>query len=317
VLLHGIIGSPERTWKRLPNLIREAVKPEISFDILSFGYPSSIFHSTSLSLAAEQLEEELRDAAKIYDHIIFVTFSAGGLVLKKYLIKIMKTTLQKVQKPSVEDSTINENVFKTRQIINFAVPHSGGAKFPSLGMYLGYVFLLLLLMVLYPFKKLIVGSRKGYHFGLNKIFFQLRHNNQKLLKMEASYRELVEKFDQRHLPRPVSSEINGRRDKVVSSKKYYDKDDAKDITSAHPRYTDSRNNVIITVRGTHPTVKQAKTKHDSIVRYIAQHFTKYEDTEGIRLATTSIKRTFSLDRNAVLIGADKMRLPGYTGSKEP
>jgi len=93
VFVHGLLGSANGTWGQLPALLRAAVQG-VDFDILSFEYPSGMFTRASIELGVAQLEEVLWVSCKSYKHLIFITHSTGGLVVKQVLCRDMKRNWQ-------------------------------------------------------------------------------------------------------------------------------------------------------------------------------------------------------------------------------
>ena len=230
VFIHGITGDSVRSWGEVPNRLREATwKPgdpgrTVEFDVLSIGYPASVLNYATIEKGAfEFLKPTLeRGNFRDYTHLVFVVHSTGGLIVKLALFTEMKKWLKDMDAISHIDIIRGElyKKFKcsllrsSREIINIAVPHSGGSPITWLAV-LAYpplfvlVFVWVGLLRRVPLIGWLFPLREGYSYGYNWITWQLRPASQDLVDLETNYRALVRRFDELRFPRPLSG--RGRR----------------------------------------------------------------------------------------------------------
>jgi hypothetical protein len=222
--------------------------------------------------------------------------------LKKALLEDMTATLQ-LLKDGKADAAINRSFsMKTRQIVNVAVPHSGGSALATILLIPLFYILLPFIYVLGKIFNLasmvgLLRKKRGFTYGYNRIFWELRNNNPKLLADETKYKELAATFESRELPRPLSIEVNGTED--IAIRKASDDQGASD--SSHSRYTNPSNTIMLIFRGTHPTVKEAVSPDDSIIILIASLLERYAKLQDYLLSFKTLFRAIELDGNIALI----------------
>jgi hypothetical protein len=309
ILVHGILGSPIGTWGSLPKLLR--VSTNLPFDVLSYGYPAGLLHSASIESGAKSLSTALKKGRfKGYKHLIFATHSTGGLLLKHILIDDFAKTLNDLSDGRKRFDDIESIAFRSRQIINIAVPHTGGSFFATCMLIPLYHALLPALGITMFIDMLLrrIGVRsplpKGYTYGYNRIVWQLRWRNRDLSLLEDRYRRLVQGFDRERLPRPVAIEINGTEDSAIDRSA----DDIRIFSAKRQRKTSAKDEPLV-FRGSHPSVKRASSPNDTIVAFIAGFLHRYSTPLDVIVASDTIKRSLTLDRSIVLIGAESINKP--------
>jgi len=97
LFIHGLGGSPTKTWGQFPQLIKED-EELFAFDTANFGYPTALLRFNPLSnnypkiqLLAKALNTQIETKYTEYKNIIFVCHSIGGLVARKYIIEKLKS----------------------------------------------------------------------------------------------------------------------------------------------------------------------------------------------------------------------------------
>ncbi len=333
IMIHGILGSALDSWGGVPDLLQTHVNawhskalndseraPDdpapVRFDVLLFQYPAGLFSKSSIELGAAHLLEAMKNYRQ-YRHLIFITHSTGGLIIKRAFIDDIEQfyeDLANKEKPiaSVFGGTITG---RARQIVNFAVPHGGGSFFYSLLLFPLYSVLFLLLALLWVPQKLasfFVKPIRGFDYGLNRIGWELRHRRLRkgpnaLDDLEREYRTSITRLDSDVLPRPASVEISGRSDSVVDRPK----NDVSGGDPSHQRGTDKAD-LSLLFRGSHPTVKQASTSDDQVILFIASFLRRYQQPFEVSLAETTLHRAMQLDRNFALIGDHELDRPAYS-----
>ena len=106
MFVHGLFGNCRRTWGRMPQWVLEAAG--LDLDVVSFSYPSRPWERAAIPQAADDLKTWLDTELQAYRHLVFVTHSSGGLVVR---------------------DPLRGAVLRTRRIINITVPHQGGTPF--------------------------------------------------------------------------------------------------------------------------------------------------------------------------------------------
>ena len=125
VFVHGIFGDCSRTWGNVPEWILES--GGIDVDVISFAYSSQIWQRCSIPVAAEDLRTWLETEFCNHRHLLFVTHSTGGLIVKQMLRQAYGEVKAQLDNRAFD---ISSSVWlRTRHVINIAVPHSGGSPF--------------------------------------------------------------------------------------------------------------------------------------------------------------------------------------------
>ena len=130
VLVHGVLGDCRATWGKMPEWV--LMKADVDIDTISYAYPSKIWQHSSIEQAADDLDTWLNTEFEHYRHIIFVTHSTGGLVVKQVLSNAFVGQVEtKLKKGTLDYENNNSLWFRTRRGINIAVPHQGGSPVSS------------------------------------------------------------------------------------------------------------------------------------------------------------------------------------------
>ena len=83
VFVHGLFGDSLKTWKQMPEWVLQ--RSGIDVNVATFSYPSKLWERTSLSQAADDLRTWMQIEFLDFRHIVFVTHSTGGLIVKQML----------------------------------------------------------------------------------------------------------------------------------------------------------------------------------------------------------------------------------------
>jgi hypothetical protein len=311
IFVHGILGGAKSTWGSLGDLLRLATPTE--FDLLAYGYPAGLLHQASIESGARDLMAALRNGRfSKYPHLLFITHSTGGLLLKHVFKRDYAQVMKDMADVEQRIDAMPSIAFRTRQIINIAVPHSGGSLPASAILIpLYHLIFIPLLLPAMAFDATMRALRlwkkmpRGYSYGYNRIVWQLRWRNSGLTELERAYRMAVRNFDQKRLPRPVSIEINGTDDGTIDK----GPDDVHDFSASSLRATSKEDTTSVLFRGTHPTVKRADSIHDTLVIFLAGFLRRYQNTLDMLLARNAVGLTLVFDRDASLIGAEDMAAP--------
>lgn len=95
VFIHGILGNSRTYWGDTPKKILEASGEEL--DAFSYGYNAGFWKEGSAQAAAQGLDMALIRHLKPYHEYVFITHSAGGLVLKTFLRNQTHAQVTKVE----------------------------------------------------------------------------------------------------------------------------------------------------------------------------------------------------------------------------
>lgn len=221
VFVHGIFGDCRSTWQRMPDWVIN--RAEVDINVISYSYPSGLMHRCSIPQAADDLRVWLETEFRDYHHIIFVTHSTGGLVVKQLLYTAFETLQQDIDNNCVNYSLSHYLWLRTRRIINIAVPHQGGSAFSSFVAKWGYKLLYPLMLPLLGMVRFL--SQGSMDWGKNEIIPALRWKNSWLLKLENKFinQQRYAKDTDLSFPRaydlcakadlsvPISTDINERK----------------------------------------------------------------------------------------------------------
>lgn len=212
VFVHGILGNCKGTWDTLPTAIINALG--VDCDVFSFDYPAGLFEQANISDAAKDLEIALRPRLQGYRHLVFITHSTGGLVLKTLLCADIEKTLEELNEINIAVQDVNAICLKTRRVINITVPHIGGKRWLTLFARAAYETVYAIARPL-----LFIGqifSRSKYQLGHNDIIEELRWGNSALLDLEKRYLANMTTLGEACLPRPISIELLATADAAIA-----------------------------------------------------------------------------------------------------
>src|SRR6266446_1216283 len=300
VFVHGILGSAEGTWRQMPKWIQ--AKAGVSADTFSFVYAAGLPHSCSIENAARDLKEWLRVEATKYRHIIFITHSNGGLVVKELLRQDMARTWEEITRKESgeavwEFDTIGSFALRTRFVVHIAVPHLGGSPlvaWPLLVVY--HVLFVTFFWLLYVCRLLSLGHLK---WGYQSIFAQLRPRRRALREMEDDYAKHEALFDEEELLRPVVFDIAADSDVAVAqatlSKLELDaapRTEHREFALLERQQTNriQRDRSGFTLRGSHFSVKLPRHPDEPVVTLLADVLKRFKTPGRWGIAYWTIAR---------------------------
>lgn len=262
VFVHGIFGDCSRTWGSVPEWILES--GGIDVDVISFAYPSRIWQRCSIPLAAEDLRIWLETEFCNHRHLLFVTHSTGGLIVKQMLRQAYGDLKTELDNRAFD---ISSSVWlRTRHVINIAVPHSGGSPFITAFGKVAYRSVFPLMAPILKLARFVTQGQKDW--GRNDILIALRWQNPWLLQLEDEFIKQQKIANAQDIPYPMVHDIYAK----------------SDLSVPIATYTDQRD---LYFRGTHKSVKVPTQSSDPIVAIGAQFVGRY----GADIALTVIDLT--------------------------
>ncbi len=261
VFVHGIFGDCGRTWSKVPEWILES--GGIDVDVISFAYPSRIWQRCSIPLAAEDLRMWLETEFCDHRHLLFVTHSTGGLIVKQMLRQAYGALKAELDKRAFN---ISSSVWlRTRHVINIAVPHAGGSPFITAFAKVAYRSIFPLMAPILKLARFVTQGQKDW--GRNDILVALRWQNPWLLQLEAEFIEQQKIANAKDILYPMVHDIYAKSDLSVPIAADADQRD-------------------LYFRGTHKSVKVPTQSSDPVVAIVAQFVGRY--AEGIAFTVTDI-----------------------------
>ncbi|MDJ0900913.1 MAG: hypothetical protein QNJ55_19085 [Xenococcus sp. MO_188.B8] len=258
IFVHGLFGDCASTFGNLPFLIDQEISPEA--DYFSYSYQSLWWQRSEIRRAARILRQDLKDKDQ-YRHIIFITHSTGGLIVKELMnLEYNSFAEQKLNKGNLHTLYSNEYLpYRTRKILNISVPHNGGKLYLTLITSSIYALIFPLMLLLG-----IVSSLSTGKVGVNWLIWQLTYNNLWLKKLNKKYKEFIELMEQ-----------NGQL--VPYVKEYCSSEDAAVNCAKENR---------IDIPGTHHGGKWPKSSKDLIVRELSKEISIFKKENLNRIAIT-------------------------------
>ncbi len=288
VYVHGLFGDAETTWGDMPRWVLDSAA--VDLDVISFHYPSKFWQRCSIAQAAYDLETWLKTEYAEYRHIIFVTHSTGGLVVKHLLNQGFSSTNSRVELERSSQTSSAQVWTRTRRVINIAVPHRGGTRAMTILSSVVYpLFYCLAAPLLLLVKVLTQG---GKDWGRNQIITRLRRKHRRLLHMDHQFHAYWQESKDAGLPTPVVTDICAESDQSV----------AVSDRSIEPIY----------VRGTHKSVKIPKRSKGPIVGIVSEIIKRYPTDVSLAIVDKSLTRIQEVNRAASissLIGIDQSERP--------
>ncbi len=255
IYVHGVLGNASATWGDMPSwVIKNA---NLDMDVISFSYPSKPWHRTSVSKAAYDLKTWIETEFPGYQHLMFVTHSTGGLVVKQLLNQDYQATQGKGLWG------------KTRQVINIAVPHFGGSPLLTLSINTCYQISYPFLVPAFRFMRFISQGQKDW--GRNSIIPVLRWKNRWLLDLDTRFLGFLKQSSDSNQPTPSNVDIYAESDQSV------------------PEFKD-QSRQLIRIRGTHKTVKIPKRANAPIVAIVAKIVSHYPQDISLSVVDRTLKR---------------------------
>jgi pimeloyl-ACP methyl ester carboxylesterase len=275
VFVHGLFGDAKTTWGQMPQWVLENAGLEM--DVVSFAYPSRLLQRSNLQQAAEDLFTWLNTEFKDYSHVLFITHSSGGLVVKQMLCQ----SWQSIQQNNHSENNADHSKsiwYRTRRVINIAVPHYGGTRFSSIGGAIAYrVFYALMAPLLGLVRFLTQG---GNDLGKNELIGLVRTRNPQLIALDEEFIAHQTQAMDADALFPVVHDIFAKSDMSVAR--------IEESKGRHPLY----------VRGTHGSVKIPNRPSGPIVTIIADIIKLYNNELGLTIANQTLLRISAINRMA-------------------
>ncbi len=269
--IHGVFGDCRHTWGRMPQWVLEAAG--LDLDVASFAYPAQLWERTAITQAADDLKTWLETELKPYRHLLFVTHSTGGLVVKEMLRHAYRDG--RGLAPGSDPEDLPSLWLRTRRIIHIAVPHRGGAPLMT---WLGKISYLLVYPFMAPMLRTVrFVTQGGKDWGKNEIIPALRWNNPWLIALEQEFIDAVARVDALGLPVPVTHDIYAKSDLSVPIQ-IADRD--RDIY----------------FRGTHGSVKVPKRPSAPIVSIVAGFVRRYGADPALEVVEGTLARVAEVNR---------------------
>ncbi len=275
VFVHGIFGNCMDTWGHMPRWVLESC-PEES-DIASFSYPAQVWQRTGVSQAAEDLRTWLETELGGYRHLVFVTHSSGGLVVKHLLTEAFREIEAGLADRRFDFASSNSVWLRTRRVINIAVPHLGGSPLPSIGGLIAYC---IVYPLIFPLLKMVRFTTQGSKdWGWNAFIATLTWQNPWLLRLDRRFEAhlgLAERWD---LPYPVVTDIYAKSDLSVPI--------AAERGQRHVYF-----------RGTHGSVKIPTQASDPIIVIVSDIVRRYISEVNLSLVDLTLARIAQVNQVA-------------------
>ncbi len=274
VYVHGLFGESRKTWGTMPQWVLENAKVDV--DVISFAYPSRSWQRTSILQAADDLKAWLETEFQDHRHLLFVTHSTGGLIVK-LMLKQSAERLQNERKKGIELARSESLWLRTRRVLNIAVPHFGGSPFISRAGKYTYLTYYTLMAPLFGLARFVTQGSQDW--GKNEIIPALSWQNPWLLDLENDFIEYQEQARANHQPCPVIQDICAKTDLSVS-------------------YENSVENRQLFIRGTHKSIKIPKRINAPIVSIVAELVQRYTSDMGVDVVDGSLHRIELVNRSS-------------------
>ncbi|MCS5566323.1 MAG: alpha/beta hydrolase, partial [Methylococcales bacterium] len=272
VFVHGLFGDSRKTWRQMPKWVLEHAGLDLT--TISFSYPSRPWHRCSIAQAADDLKSWLETEFRGYPHVLFVTHSTGGLVVKTLLVNAANEHQAERSNPNTPTKT-DSLWLRTRRVLNISVPHFGGSAVVSRGgkwLYQVYYFCL---APIFSFARFL--SQGNRDWGKNQIIPALAWGNPQLLELENDYAAQFKQSRESNEVAPVVQDVGAKSDLSVPY-----------------RIEESSQQVFI--RGTHKSIKIPKRVDAPIVFICAELLRQYGDNPGLDLVRFALSRISLVNR---------------------
>ena len=276
VFVHGLFGDSLKTWGKMPEWV--LTKAGVNCDVISFDYPSKPWERSSLEQAGDDLAVWLDNEFKSHRHIIFITHSTGGLVVKQLLSNAFSAHIETGLDQQTLDYPSNESLwFKTRRVLNIAVPHQGGDPLTGSLGHFAYQGLYPLAWPALALTRLVTQGKKD--FGKNDLIASIYCKNKELRHWEAEFLQQQRRCKAAFLPYPKVQDISAKSDLSVRYQ-----------ASSHARQ--------IFFRGTHKSIKIPKRINAPIVSIAADIVRLQAQDLGPMLVDETLKRIVQVNQKS-------------------
>ncbi len=272
VFVHGLFGDCRRTWGEMPRWVLDNAVVEL--DVISFDYPAQLWERSSIEQAAHDLKTWLSTEFSGHRHLIFVTHSVGGLIVKHLLREDFRVIQRAIDAGDFDYSSSGALWLKTRHVVNIAVPHQGGAPLLTRLAWIGY-FLIYPCAPLLRLIRFLTQGRKDW--GRNEILVRIRWQHPWLLVLDREFTGHQEDCDRLGFPKPLIHDIVAASDLSVPHSEAAGKD---------PIY----------FRGTHASVKLPRRSSGPIVRIVADLVHRYQGEIELAIADKTLARVAEVNR---------------------
>ena len=273
VFVHGLFGDCRRTWGQMPEWVLQAADTDL--DVVSFGYPTKVWERCSVPLAADDLRTWLETEFRDHRHVLFVTHSMGGLVVKQ-LLRQAYLEIEPQRGDADLDFSSSSLWLRTRRVINIAVPHSGGSPLVTYASKAVYqVFLYPLMAPILALSRFLSQGRKDW--GRNEVVTALRWRNPWLLDLEKEFVARQKACREHDIPHPGVHDIYAKADLSVP-------------IAAQTNQRD------IYFRGTHKTVKIAEQPGDPVIAIVGRFLVSYTDAAALALSDKTLSRIAEVNK---------------------
>ena len=278
VFVHGFRGDPGTTWGDLPKWLLKSLG--VDMDMISYGYPTAPWSRASVGDAAAQLQRILLKMASRYMHLVFLSHSTGGLVVKELLTSDVESIAADKAHNSL--SSLPAIAGKTRLLFNFAVPHQGASRIYSVVLrgraFINYVFCL----IIGPVRILLGGFRE---LGKNRLHSELLHGSDYVTGLTRRFRDALDRLLDNDWPRPRMVEFIADDDPVIAPH-------ANDL-GPHGKLVEH-----ISEPDNHRSVKTPSAINDTIIRDIADRISLFVNAPEMTISYVTFRRVVNLDGNA-------------------
>ncbi len=273
VFVHGLFGDCRATWGQMPEWVVDNIGVDV--DVVSFSYPSKVWHRSSVSQAADDLATWMETEFQDIRHLLFITHSTGGLIVKQMLRRSFSQIKSLSDNAELDYSSSSSAWLRTRRVINIAVPHRGGLPLVSIG---GRYVYALAYVIMAPFLRLIRFLTQGHKdWGRNRIIATVRWKNPWLLKLENDFVSHQEESEEMDLPYPISQDLQAKSDLAVPF-------------SADPQQR------TLYFRGTHESIKVPKRSNSLIVSIVAEVVRLYASDIVCTVVDRSLQRIAAVNK---------------------
>ncbi len=272
VFSHGLFGDCRRTWGEMPRWVLD--NAGVDLDVISFDYPAQLWQRSSIEQAANDLNTWLSTEFSGHRHLIFVSHSTGGLIVKHLLREEFKRIQRAIDAEDFDYSSPGGVWLRTRHVVNIAVPHKGGAplltRLAQIAYFLIYPWAPLLRLI-----RFLTQGRKVW--GRNEILARIRWQHPWLVALDREFTKEQQDCESLGFPKPVIHDI------VAGSDLSVPRSEGAKMDPVH-------------FRGTHASVKLPRRSSGPVVRLVADLVRRYGGEIELAIADRTLARVAELNR---------------------